>query len=145
MQPNPAKGTVDIEWQVEEQSNDQIELSGGWGGYYGFVGTLGLTFNNFSLQYDRISKTGSPCLWATASACRCVCSQRPLLPKLLAFSFSGEPLAGRPEALSLHGKLQQLYTAFALWLHHVRFRPGCIPQSAQQHKRGPWPISGVAR
>ncbi|MFZ2906923.1 MAG: POTRA domain-containing protein [Cyclobacteriaceae bacterium] len=48
--PNPANGTVDIEWQLEEQSNDQIELSGGWGGYYGFVGTLGLTFNNFSLR-----------------------------------------------------------------------------------------------
>ncbi len=48
--PNPAKGTVDIEWQVEEQSNDQVELSGGWGGFYGFVGTLGLTFNNFSLR-----------------------------------------------------------------------------------------------
>ena len=50
MIPNPDKGIVDIEWQVEEQSNDQIELSGGWGGYYGFVGTLGLTFNNFSLR-----------------------------------------------------------------------------------------------
>jgi len=48
--PNPNNGTVDIEWQVEEQSNDQVELSGGWGGYYGFVGTLGLTFNNFSLR-----------------------------------------------------------------------------------------------
>jgi outer membrane protein insertion porin family len=48
--PNPAKATVDIEWQVEEQSNDQIELSGGWGGFYGFVGTLGLTFNNFSMR-----------------------------------------------------------------------------------------------
>lgn len=50
LMPNQAEGTVDIEWQVEEQSNDQIELSGGWGGYYGFVGTLGLTFNNFSLR-----------------------------------------------------------------------------------------------
>jgi outer membrane protein insertion porin family len=50
MVPNPANGTVDIEWQVEEQSNDQVELSGGWGGFYGFVGTLGLTFNNFSLR-----------------------------------------------------------------------------------------------
>ncbi len=48
--PNPSKGTVDVEWQVEEQSNDQVELSGGWGGYYGFVGTLGLTFNNFSMK-----------------------------------------------------------------------------------------------
>src|SRR5690606_13965162 len=50
LSPNPEKGTVDIQWLVEEQSNDQIELSGGWGGYYGCVGTLGLTFNNFSLR-----------------------------------------------------------------------------------------------
>ncbi len=50
LSPNPANGTVDVEWQVEEQSNDQVELSGGWGGYYGFVGTLGLTFNNFSIR-----------------------------------------------------------------------------------------------
>lgn len=58
--PNPAKATVDIEWQVEEQSNDQIELSGGWGGYYGFVGTLGLTFNNFSLRKIPHFKEWSP-------------------------------------------------------------------------------------
>jgi outer membrane protein insertion porin family len=50
IRPNPADGTVDIEWKVEEQSNDQIELSGGWGGYYGFVGTAGISFNNFSLR-----------------------------------------------------------------------------------------------
>lgn len=50
IQPNPANGTVDINWQLEEQSNDQIQLSGGWGGQFGFVGTLGLTFNNFSLR-----------------------------------------------------------------------------------------------
>jgi outer membrane protein insertion porin family len=50
VKPNMADGTVDIEWKVEEQSSDQIELSGGWGGYYGFVGTVGLTFNNFSVR-----------------------------------------------------------------------------------------------
>ncbi len=50
MQPNPANATVDIEWKLEEQSNDQVELSGGWGGAFGFVGTLGLSFNNFSLR-----------------------------------------------------------------------------------------------
>ncbi|HNV27753.1 MAG TPA: POTRA domain-containing protein, partial [Cyclobacteriaceae bacterium] len=50
IRPNMADGTVDIEWKVEEQSSDQIELSGGWGGYYGFVGTVGLTFNNFSVR-----------------------------------------------------------------------------------------------
>lgn len=51
--PNPipkADGTVDIEYNVEEKPSDQIELSGGWGGYIGFVGTLGVTFNNFSAR-----------------------------------------------------------------------------------------------
>ncbi len=48
--PNPVDNTVDIEYKLVERPNDQIELSGGWGGYYGFVGTLGLTFNNFSLR-----------------------------------------------------------------------------------------------
>ncbi len=48
--PDPVNETVDIEWQLVERSNDQIELSGGWGGTFGFVGTLGVTFNNFSVR-----------------------------------------------------------------------------------------------
>ncbi len=48
--PDPVNETVDIEWQLVERSNDQIELSGGWGGAFGFVGTLGVTFNNFSAK-----------------------------------------------------------------------------------------------
>jgi outer membrane protein insertion porin family len=48
-QPNPADGTVDLEYIVEEKPSDQIEISGGWGANM-IVGTLGLTFNNFSLK-----------------------------------------------------------------------------------------------
>ncbi len=47
--PNPQKGTVDIEYIVEEKSSDQIELSGGYGAGR-IIGTLGLTFNNFSIK-----------------------------------------------------------------------------------------------
>ncbi|MBN1950483.1 MAG: outer membrane protein assembly factor BamA [Bacteroidales bacterium] len=47
--PNSADGTVDIEYSLEERANDQLELSGGWGGYYGFMGTLGVRFSNFSM------------------------------------------------------------------------------------------------
>ena len=47
--PNPQEGTVDIEYVVEEKSSDQIELSGGYGAGR-IIGTLGLTFNNFSFQ-----------------------------------------------------------------------------------------------
>ncbi len=49
IKPNPAEGTVDIEYSVEETSADQIELSGGWG-YGRIIGTLGLSFNNFSFR-----------------------------------------------------------------------------------------------
>lgn len=45
-----ADGTVDIEYNVEEKSSDNIELSGGWGGFQGLVGTFGVVFNNFSLK-----------------------------------------------------------------------------------------------
>lgn len=50
VRPNPTAGTVDIDWKLVEQSNDQVQLSGGWGGFYGFVGTVGLQFNNFSAR-----------------------------------------------------------------------------------------------
>jgi len=48
--PNQENGTVDINWQVEERSADQLELSAGFGGGIGLTGTLGVTFNNFSLK-----------------------------------------------------------------------------------------------
>lgn len=49
VQPHPEEGTVDIEYQLQEKANDQIELSGGWGGGM-FVGSVGLKFANFSVR-----------------------------------------------------------------------------------------------
>ncbi len=45
-------GTVDIIYEVEERPSDQLELSAGWGGFgrSKVIGTLGVTFNNFSLR-----------------------------------------------------------------------------------------------
>ena len=48
--PNQEDGTVDINWKVEEKSSNQLELSAGWGGGIGLTGTLGVTFNNFSIK-----------------------------------------------------------------------------------------------
>jgi hypothetical protein len=48
--PNSEDGTVDINYTVEEKSSDQLELSAGWGGNIGLTGTLGVTFNNFSIK-----------------------------------------------------------------------------------------------
>lgn len=42
-------GTVDIEYHVVEKGSSQVELQGGYGGG-GFIGTLGLSFNNFSAR-----------------------------------------------------------------------------------------------
>jgi outer membrane protein insertion porin family len=44
-----AAGTVDIEYNLVEKGSSQIELQGGYGGG-GFIGTLGLSFNNFSVR-----------------------------------------------------------------------------------------------
>ncbi len=46
---NPNDGTVDIEYSVVEAGSSQIELQGGYGGG-GFIGTLGLSFNNFAIK-----------------------------------------------------------------------------------------------
>lgn len=46
---NPAEGTVDIEYTLEEKPSDQIEVSGGWGGGR-VVGSLSLSFTNFSAK-----------------------------------------------------------------------------------------------
>lgn len=58
--PNVQDGTVDIDYTVEEKANDQLELSAGWGGYIGLTGTLGVTFNNFSLRNIFRKETWDP-------------------------------------------------------------------------------------
>ena len=47
--PDPMNNTVDISYNVEEKSNSQLELSGGWGART-FVGTVGINFSNFSTR-----------------------------------------------------------------------------------------------
>ena len=49
IQPNPEDGTVDVTYQLETKSSDQIEFSLGWGAT-GLIGTLGLKFTNFAIQ-----------------------------------------------------------------------------------------------
>jgi outer membrane protein insertion porin family len=58
--PNNSDGTVDINWQVEERSADQVELSAGFGGGIGLTGTLGFTFNNFSIKNITKRSTWDP-------------------------------------------------------------------------------------
>ena len=47
--PNSQDNTVDIAWTLVERGSSQVQLQAGYGGN-SFIGTLGLTFNNFSLR-----------------------------------------------------------------------------------------------
>jgi len=49
IQPNQQDNTVDINWKLVEKGSSQVQLQAGYGGN-SFIGTLGLTFNNFSLR-----------------------------------------------------------------------------------------------
>ena len=47
--PDGENGTVDVNWRLEQKSNDQLEFSLGWG-QTGIIGKVGIKFNNFSLR-----------------------------------------------------------------------------------------------
>lgn len=49
VKPNYEDGTVDINWNLVQKSNDQVELSLGWG-QTGVIGRIGLKLNNFSIR-----------------------------------------------------------------------------------------------
>ncbi len=49
VEPNYEDGTVDINYNLEQKSNDQIEFSLGWG-QTGVIGRVGLKLNNFSIR-----------------------------------------------------------------------------------------------
>ncbi|TNE61574.1 MAG: outer membrane protein assembly factor BamA [Bacteroidetes bacterium] len=62
---NPDRGTVDIEYIVEEKPSDQLELSAGYQPRTAFtrggvIGTLGVTFNNFSVRNIRNKEAWNP-------------------------------------------------------------------------------------
>ena len=49
VKPDPENGTVDINWNLQQKSNDQVEFSLGWG-QNGLIGRVGLKLNNFSIR-----------------------------------------------------------------------------------------------
>lgn len=49
IEPNYETGMVDINWNLVQKSNDQVELSLGWG-QTGVIGRVGLKLNNFSMR-----------------------------------------------------------------------------------------------
>lgn len=99
--PNPADNTVDLEYVVEETSSDQIELSGGWGANR-IIGTVGISFNNFSTRnvFNREAWRPLPTGDGQRLSLRAQTYGRGYLSYSLSFT---EPWLGgrRPNALSL--------------------------------------------
>lgn len=101
--PNYENGTVDLVYNLEEKSNDQIELSGGWGAGM-FVGTIGVSFNNFSLRNIFNKEAYSPLPTGDGQKLSLRAQANGKYFKSLSFSFTEPWLGGkRPNSFTLSG------------------------------------------
>ncbi|MCF0190690.1 MAG: outer membrane protein assembly factor BamA [Marinilabiliaceae bacterium] len=99
--PDYDNGTVDVIYNLAEKSNDQIELSGGWGAGM-FVGSLGLSFNNFSLRNIFNKEAYSPLPTGDGQKLSFKAQANGKYFKSLSMSFTEPWLGGRrPNSLSI--------------------------------------------
>ncbi|MBO4602177.1 MAG: outer membrane protein assembly factor BamA [Salinivirgaceae bacterium] len=99
--PNQADGTVDLEFVVVERGSDQVELSGGWGGGM-VIGTLGLSFTNFSIQNLFNLESYSPLPTGDGQKLSIRAQTSGKHYRSMSFSFTEPWLGGRkPNSLSL--------------------------------------------
>ncbi len=107
---NPQAGTIDINFPVVEKGSSQIELQGGFGGG-GFVGTLGLAFNNFSIRNIFNGESYSPLPMGDGQTLR-IRAQASRFFQTYSLSFIEPWLGGK--------RPYQLSTSFS---HSIQFRP----------------------
>ncbi len=100
--PDPVDGTVDLEYQVVENGQSQVEVQGGYGGGT-FIGTLALSFNNFSARnlFNKEAYTPFPMGDAQKMSLRL---QAASYYQTYSLSFS-EPWFGGRRPISLFGSL----------------------------------------
>ena len=95
-----AAGTVDIEYHlVEKKGASQMELQGGYGGG-GFIGTLGLSFNNFSARNMFKKRPINHYLWEMVKSISSFASQ--YFFQTYSVSFSEPWFGGKNQFLSVH-------------------------------------------
>ena len=111
--PNPQDGTVDIEYTVEEKSSDQIELSGGYGAGR-IVGTLGLTFNNFSLKRIFEPNSWQPLPSGDGQKLSLRAQTNGTFFQSYTFSFTEPWLGGKKP------------NSFSTWINHSQFGTGLL-------------------
>jgi len=100
---DPNSGTIDVRFDLVESGASQIELQGGYG-QGGFIGTLGLSFNNFSMRniFDRTKYKPLPMGDGQTLALRLQASQ---FYNTYSFSFS-EPWLGGQQPVQFSASLQ---------------------------------------
>ena len=100
---DPNSGTIDVRFDLVESGASQIELQGGYG-QGGFIGTLGLSFNNFSMRniFDRTKYRPLPMGDGQTLALRLQASQ---FFNTYSFSFS-EPWLGGQQPVQFSTSLQ---------------------------------------
>ncbi len=100
---DPNSGTIDVRFDLVESGASQIELQGGYG-QGGFIGTLGLSFNNFSMRniFDRTKYRPLPMGDGQTLALRLQASQ---FYNTYSFSFS-EPWLGGQQPVQFSTSLQ---------------------------------------
>lgn len=124
--PNMSDGTVDIDYTVEEKANDQLELSAGWGGYIGLTGTLGVTFNNFSLRNIFRKETWDPLPSGDGQKLSVRISSNGKAYRSYNFSFTEPWLGGKkrnPFSVSFYSTYQNP-NAFAEYYNQTVTNPG---------------------
>lgn len=131
--PNPADGTVDIEYVVEEKSSDQIELSGGYGGTGvdgrgRIIATLGLTFNNFSLKNIFKENAWTPLPGGDGQRLSIRAQTNGRYYQGYNFSFTEPWLGGRKP------------TSLSIWMNHTALGNGHLPSNPEYAGLG---ITGV--
>jgi len=100
VKPNQVDKTVDIEYSVAEKGSSQIELQGGYGGN-SFIGTLGLSFNNFAIK-DLFNKEAYQPLPMGDGQSLSLRLQKSKFYSTYSFSFMEPWLGGKkPKSLSL--------------------------------------------
>lgn len=103
---NQQRGTVDIEYTVEERPSDQLELSAGYGGFSGLIGTLGVTFNNFSTRNITDKSAWSPLPQGDGQKLSLRVQSNSRFYRSANFSFTEPWLGGRkPNSFSVGGAL----------------------------------------
>lgn len=101
---NQQRGTVDIVYDLVERPSDQLELSAGYNGSAGLLGTIGVTFNNFSTR--RIFEKGAwrPVPMGDGQKLSIRAQSNGSFYRSLNFSFTEPWFGGRkPNSLSIGG------------------------------------------